>query len=540
MKVMYQKIKTPLWLILSGLLTSLPLILPELGALQWISVIPMAVILIRCALDSETRLSKLYGLGVLFFGAFYTLAYHWFFYMYPLDFIIMDDEPMPKSVALLIVLIACFGLGLFQAVQTALIFPLFSFISRQETVKRHKIIMPFSAAALWVIFECWQTVGWWGVPWARLPIGQSNAVLLLRSASLFGSYFITFIIVAVNFCLALAICEKKLSKLGTAFAISLFALNLALGSLVTLTYKDEGETVKVAAAQGNISSIEKWGGKTQLILDTYRELTEQAAAEGAEIIVFPETALPYVLFEHENLVEYASDLARDNDITVILSAFTRDEDSKLQYNSIIEVKKDGSFGDTVYSKQRLVPFGEFVPMRELVTFIFPTLANIGMLDDDLLSGDESVVIDSESGRIGSALCFDSIYEKVVLDSVRNGAEIIAVSTNDSWFSDSAALTMHNTQARLRAIESGRYVIRSANTGISSIIDPMGNVKEELGALERGYIVSEVTMRQINTLYSYIGNTFVYLCAAFVILIMLFKVIENSKVKLYKLIKNTEI
>ena len=103
----------------------------------------------------------------------------------------------------------------------------------------------------------------------------------------------------------------------------------------------------------------------------------------------------------------------------------------------------------------------------------------------------------------------------MIEAVRNGAEIIVISTNDSWFSDSAALDMHNGQARLRAIETGRYVVRSANTGISSIIDPMGNVKSELGALERGVVVSEISARSENTLYVYIGNLFAYLCLAFV-------------------------
>ncbi len=534
MKDFYQRIKTPLWLILSGLLTSLPLIFPTLGFLQWVAVIPAALILIRAALDSEKRLGRLYGMGVLFFGAYYALSFHWFFYMYPLDF-----AGLSNIASLGVVLIACFGLGLFQAVQTALVFPIFGLIARQTVVRKHKIFLPFAAAALWVIFEWWQTIGWWGVPWARLPIGQSDATLLLRSASLFGSYFITFIIVAVNFCLALAICEKKLLKLGAALALVLFSLNLALGSIVTLTYKESGEVVRVAAAQGNISSSEKWDfSKADLILGTYKDLTERAAADGAEIIVFPETALPYVLFEDETMMKYASDLAKDNNITIIMSVFTRDDESEQKYNSIIEVKPDGSFGDTVYSKQRLVPFGEFVPMRELVTFIFPPLANIGMLEDDLLFGESSVVIESEKGNIGSALCFDSIYEKVVLDSVKNGAEIIAVSTNDSWFSDSAALDMHNTQSRLRAIESGRYVVRSANTGISSIIDPLGNVKEELGALERGYIVSDAELRQVNTLYAEIGNLFVYICAAFVLLLMFFKISDSERVKLSKLIKKT--
>ncbi len=518
----------PIWLIMSGLLTSLPLIITEIGFLQWISIVPAAMILIRSAED-ETRLRKSYGRGVLFFGVYYAVSFHWFFYMYPLDF-----AGLSNAASLAVVMIACFGLGLFQAVQSAVMFPLFVFVSRTERVRKHKIIMPFLAASLWVICEWWQTVGWWGVPWARLPLGQIDATMLIRSASLFGSYFITFIIIAVNFCLALAISEKKLMKIGAAAALGLFCLNLGLGFTVTVTYNDAGETVKAAAIQGNIPSSEKWDqSSASKTVKIYRELTEQAAKEGAKIVVWPETALPYVLLENDTLSDFVCGLARENEITIIVSAFTKDEESGQRYNSIIEVRPDGNFGETIYSKQRLVPFGEFVPMRELVTFIFPPLANIGMLEEDLLAGESSEVIHSEVGRIGCGICFDSIYETLITDSVRNGAEIIAISTNDSWFSDSAALDMHNSQSRLRAIENGRYVIRSANTGISSIIDPLGDVKDELGALERGYAISDVTIRAQSTLYSVIGNLFVYVCMAFFVFLLFIRTCDKRNVNFIK-------
>ena len=528
MKSFYTKFKKPIWLILSGLFTALPLIITELGFLQWLAIIPAAVILIK-SVDEEIKLRRLYGRGVLFFGVYYALSFHWFFYMYPLDF-----AGLSNSASLAVVLVACLGLGLFQAVQSAFLFLLFGFLTRTDTVRNHRIIMPFLASSLWVVFEWWQTVGWWGVPWARLPLGQIDATVLVRSSSLFGSYFVTFTIVAVNFCLALAICEKKKEKLLAIVALVLFCFNLALGTVVTLSYNDAGETVKAAAIQGNIPSSEKWDkNSVKKTMKVYRELTEQAAEQGAKVVVWPETALPYVLFDSQSLSDYVSELARDNDVTIIMSAFTKDEESGQRYNSIIEVKPDGTFGKTIYSKQRLVPFGEFVPMRSFVTFIFPPLANIGMLEDDLLAGESSEVIDSDVGMIGCGICFDSIYETLIAESVKNGAEMIVVSTNDSWFSDSAALDMHNSQSRIRAIESGRYIVRSANTGISSIIDPMGRVKDDLGALERGYVISDIAPRDEKTLYSHIGNLFVYICLAYVAVLVLIKVYDKRYINFIK-------
>lgn len=529
MKGFVFKHKNALLLILSGFLTALPLIVTELGFLQWVSVTIAAWVLLSLTENREIRLRRLYGMGVLFFSVYYATAFHWFFYMYPLDF-----AGLSNAESLAVVILACFGIGIFQGSQSGLVFLLFGKISRGRLASKYKILMPFIAASLWVTFEWWQTVGWWGVPWARLPLGQIDAPLVVRSISLFGSYFVTFVIVSVAFCFALALRQKKNEKLFAYVALGIFCVNLALGFAVTLTYNEGGEPVKVAALQGNISSSDKWDSDSaERMLNIYNDLTEKAADEGAEIVVWPETALPYVLFDSDVLVEFVSDLARDNEVTILVSAFTVDEESEQRYNSVIEVRPDGSFGETVYSKQRLVPFGEFVPMREFVTFIFPPLANIGILEDDLLAGSESVVIDSESGRIGCALCFDSIYENVIADSVRNGAEIIAISTNDSWFSDSAALDMHNAQARLRAMESGRYVVRSANTGISSVIDPMGNVVKELGALERGYVVSDVSLRDQSTLYTVIGNLFVYLCVAFCVLTAFIGLLDKGNMNFIK-------
>ena len=160
-------------------MTSLPLIITELGFLQWISIIPAAVILIRHAQDRNIRLRRLYGMGVLFFGAYYSLAFHWFFYMYPLDF-----AGLSNAASIAVVLVACFGLGFFQAVQSAFVFLIFGVLTRSKIEERYLIIKPFCAASLWVIFEWWQTVGWWGVPWARLPLGQIDATLLVRSSAI--------------------------------------------------------------------------------------------------------------------------------------------------------------------------------------------------------------------------------------------------------------------------------------------------------------------------------------------------------------------
>jgi apolipoprotein N-acyltransferase len=248
-------------------------------------------------------------------------------------------------------------------------------------------------------------------------------------------------------------------------------------------------------------------------------------------VLWPETVFPYDILYDVDLKYYVKYLATSNETTVIASAFSEPKDSDGFYNSLVEVEPDGSFGD-MYHKQHLVPFGEYVPMREVIMFLVPPLASISVLESDLVAGDKSLIMDTEIGRVGCAICYDSIFEEVIINSCREGAELLAISTNDSWFSNSAALDMHNAQARLRAIESGKYVIRAANTGISSIIDPMGNLIDSIDEGRSGYIVEDVYMREQNTLYTCIGNLFVYLCIACLLSTPIYAVVKyiNNKAK----------
>ena len=502
-------------LILSGLATAIPLIFPKLGFFQWISLIPMAIVLMAVAAEEKARPLRAYALGMIFYMSYYSVIYHWFLYMYPLDF-----TGLTPALSVVVVMLGCFGIAFVQAIFSSLGFVAFVLTARSRLVRKNPFLMPFIAAAIWVVAEWWQTVGWWGMPWGKLAIGQVSFSLLVKSASILGPYFVSFVIVAFSGLLAMAIMNKTARrKIAVAVAISLFCLNLALGTVVAVGYDEgDGDVIRVAAAQGNVPSGQKWSGGYSELLKMYGEITAQAAADGADIIVWPETALPCDINaeKYEYIKNSVREIAVENDITILISTFTTDEESGMYYNSLYEISSDGEFGSDVYSKQKLVPFGEFVPMRELVVAIFPPLTDINMLKSDLKAGEEAVVIDGEHGKIGCGICFDSAYETVVLDAVRGGAEMIALSTNYSWFKDSRVLGMHNAHSQLRAIESGRYVVCSANTGISSVIDPMGNVLDEVEVLERGYAIADVTLRNEATLYSVIGNSFVYICMAFAV------------------------
>ena len=415
-------------LCISGLLTALTVVIPKIGALEWVTLIPMGLVLITLAGDREIRLRRVYCYGLAFFMSYYLVIYHWFLYMYPLEFMEMEH-----AVALLVVIVAWIGLSIIQSVSSALIFFVFALVFRSRVFEKLKILAPFFVAALWATIEWTQTIGWWGVPWGRLCLGQTESGLSLLSASLFGSYFVSFLIVAVNFCIAYIILEQRFFKVLSIACIAMIVGNLTIGACVRLSYSNKGcQEVTFAAVQGNIPLDEKWGsGMRDKIEAVHTQYTIEAADAGADIIVWAETAFPYDM--DEELAEYFSELAKKTGTTLIAASFVlpdepvyADSGRLRSYNCLIEVREDGSFGEDMYSKQRRVPFAEFVPLRDIVTVIIPPLAELNMLPDDILAGEESTVMHTEKGNIGGMICFDSVYENIALEAVRDGAQVLIV------------------------------------------------------------------------------------------------------------------
>ncbi len=502
------KLRWPL-LLMGAALMGLVVIFPTLGFLQWIVLVPAMGVILGRLTDPKVKFRHMYGMGFCFFAVYFTIAWHWFLWMYPLDYAGLSNLASAGVVTL-----GSLGMGAFQAVTAAFIFPLFGLACRSKYLTRLPLLHPFLFAALWTILEWFQAhSGWSGVPWGRLPLGQANEIFMLQSASLLGSYFITFLLVAVNGLIAYGLIFTTGQKLSGVLAVSMVVANLGFGVIYANIPSKAENTVKVASIQGNLASGEEWGavGSVDRALDTYGELTRQAAAEGAKIVLWPETAIVSDLqYVEDNLTE----LAAECQVTILTGIFTDCPDEKGDYNSVVAILPDGTVSESEYHKRNLVPFGEFVPLRDLIMTVAPFLTEINTLDSDFAFGETAAVIPLTEGKVGPLICFDSIYEDNARESVRNGAELLAIPTNDSWFKDSRGVWMHSAQAQLRAIETGRYVMRAANTGVSSIITDKGEVLDYLGTFETGYVLEEVKMLNHTTLYTVIGNTFVYLCLAF--------------------------
>ena len=601
-----KKLRYPL-LIGSGMLASIGVVYPAVfGVFAWLALIPAALVLLTMA--DRVKPGRLYLYGFVFYFVYYAVAYHWFISLYPMDFAGFDP-----STAIGVILLAIFGISLLQASLSALIFLIFGLLGRTILIKRYPVLSPLLMACLWVVNEWSQTIGWTGLPWVRLYLSQCEVLPMAQSASLLGGLFVSFLIVAVNFALAGAILRREHRVSYALLGGCLLAGNLLFGlaamnavngdalawqiaflviALVTVllaavyglwrklcadaqllkiflgigltfcvlsslspvlgSYANRGAPIKAAALQGNLSSKDKWADDSGTrSFNVYAGLTEQAAQQGADLIVWPETALAYHLFNASpNATKVAPmdavyDLVQRTDTTVLVSTFVATtyfdpHAESLSTNAVIVFYPDRTFDENIYAKRMLVPFGEYVPWREFLVSVIPILGEINMLENDLGRGEKAVSVDTKTlgASVGPIVCFDSIYEEPVRQTVATGAEIITLSTNDSWFSDSAAVYMHNNHAKFRAIENGRYLVRSANTGVSSIIAPDGRVLGEQDALTTGIVVADVYARDVQTPYNQVGYLLVWLSFGAQIALIIAQIVY-AVVKRYKCRNSTE-
>lgn len=505
---------------LCGLAAALPVCFTQLSLFAFLSFLP-ALLLLFFDLLSPTlphRPRTYYAYGLAFCMGYFMMSFHWFISLYPLDFVV----GMTPFTAVLVIVAACVGLPLLQSLGFAFLFYLTARLSRTGLVRRLPLLLPFLFSCGWVTLAYTQTLTWMGVPWgAQLALSQHQSLLLVSSASFFGSYFVTFVIMTVNACAAcciLACCARQLrGARGMALAaLGVFLFNLGLGALANGLPQKTGDTVTAAVLQGNISSAEKWSGQIDA-LSVYRQLAYEAAEGGAEIMVWPETALPYDLSSDLYSLAVIKDIAKTTNAMQIVGAFYYDANeggTPMRYNALYLISPDGKVSDTVYRKQHLVPFGEYVPMENAIRTLLPFLSDLNMLQDGstMVPGSSPSLFETDRGTLGGLICFDTIYESLARGSVAAGAELLVIGTNDSWFLDSAAVYQHNGQAVLRAIENGRAVLRAANTGISSIITEKGEIVGYLSPLVEGQLTAEVSLSSQKTLYTVIGDTFVLLAA----------------------------
>ena len=380
----------------------------------------------------------------------------------------------PAVFAVLLVVLLCCYLSLYAALAVYLV----NRFLPDKTVLRLLLFYP----AAWLVFEWLQGSVMTGFSWMQLGYTQIDFPLS-GFAPVLGNHAISGLIALCAGVLLLLISfgTKIQTKNRVALIMSVVVLWVGGSLLKTIdwTYA-EGETIRVSMVQGNIAQQDKWKQHMkQPTLNLYRELS--LGQEDVDLIIWPETAVPDYWYR---VVPYIKQLRVDmkqKDTDLLLGIFVKNDENRL-LNSVMNINGD------VYNKRHLVPLGEYIPLRFLIEF-FNRFVNIPM--SDIASGDdEQPLLNAAGVPLGISICFEEAFSRDVLKDLPEAKILVNVS-NDAWFEDSHESHQHHAIARMRALEAGRYMMRSTNTGITSFIGPHGEVIKQLPQFIVGVLKSEV-------------------------------------------------
>jgi apolipoprotein N-acyltransferase len=288
---------------------------------------------------------------------------------------------------------------------------------------------------------------------------------------------------------------------------------IAAGGFYRLGHDDltrQGRPLRVALVQGNIPQDQKWdAARANAIFETYLALTREAGRRGAELVIWPESATPFFYEEDHAAGDRLRAMVRETGVELLFGSDQMEHTTPPAYfNSAFLVKRDGSTA-AAYRKMHLVPFGEFVPLKNLLFFIGPLVEGAG----DFSPGRAMVLLPAAGTLISTAICYEIVYPGSVRSAVVAGSQLLTTITNDAWYGYSSAPYQHFLQASMRSIEEGRYLARSANTGISGFVDPYGRVLQQSRIFERTVMMGEVRLLDGRTIYGRIGDACAYACLA---------------------------
>ncbi len=379
--------------------------------------------------------------------------------------------PWPAAVSLLLLL--ALYLSLFMALPVAL-------GEGRNFFERPSLRASLGLALFWTLGEILRGAGSLGFPWEPLGAALAPAPPLLRPAAYLTVYGLSFLLVGTNFLIFMA-CTRR--RWGLLSAVVFFWLGVYAWGLMTIPRHPPSLPLSLCLVQGNVPQEIKWNpGEDRRNLYHYLSLSRKALSATPRLIVWPETALTFV-YPVSPLVQALQEGVRELGIPVLFGV-PRVERTlsgwRLKNSAVVLAPSGEVLG--IYDKEHLVPFGEYVPLVRW----FPWLRKLAVASGNYAPGTGPGVIRIKGVRLGLLICFENAFPFLARKRVREGADLLVVLTNDAWFGSSAALPQHFYQSVLRAVETRRYVLQVANTGISGLIDPYGRILSR-GPINREWI-----------------------------------------------------
>ena len=501
-----RQIRKKAWLLvlLSAALQILSFPLPGLYVLSWIALAPLLVAILHAQypdtiqLDESQKLVPArpwqgfllgYACGVLW----YLGTCYWVYDT------MHQYGGLSAPVGLFVLLLFALYLGLYHGLFALLV----SLLARKDSNRIALVCAPL----LWVAVELARTrIS--GFPWNLLGITQVDNIPLTRIATVTGVYGLSFEILLVNVAFAAAFLLHR-SRRKTLLLASFAAAILLQGGRWLPLPATPADRTAVLLQQNLSEAQEAWtDDQTRDILRQFSSFSLNAANASKphpDLIIWPESPAPFQTNDPA-FRDPIGNLARQSQSWLLIGSIGVDNPQTV-YNSASLISPNGQW-DGRYSKIHLVPFGEYVPFPSLFSFAGGLTQAVG----NFTRGTSHAPLQAGEEKLGIFICYESIFPNEVRQLVYQGAEVLVNISNDGWYGDSGAWAQHLNQARMRAVENNRWLLRDTNTGLTASIDPYGRVVAHLERKTRAALTAPYALTKVTTFYSDHGDWFAYLCA----------------------------
>jgi apolipoprotein N-acyltransferase len=499
---------------LSGALLVVCFPLPNWNLLVWIACMPLLA-----ALTIERRPRHGFFLAYVSGAIFFAGSCYWFVY-------VMERHGglgpvLAIGVLLLFILVFSIFFGVYGLLVTWM----------ARTSPGYALALsPF----LWVAMEIARTYVLTGFPWNLLGYAE-QAIGLQRLASLTGVYGLSFLAVATSAMLVWVFMEPR-HRRGQVVLISWLAMLIAANWLATppaITAEGTAAILVQPDVPLDVNILEHWApwrdpAQLQELVAMSAKAREGAgtASSSPPLIIWSENPAPFYFDRDPVFREAMQQMARQTQSYVVVGTMTTNPaDGGRPRNSAIVLDPQG-LQLLQYDKIHLVPFGEYVP-----EWAFPgKIGKITLEVGDFVAGSSYQVAGTPQGAIGIFICYEAIFPQLVRRLAAQGATVLVTISDDTWFGDSSAAFQHLEMARMRAIENGRFLLRSTNDGITALIDPYGRVLATLPQHTRQVLTGRFSYRTEETFYTAHGDVFAWMCVAICAVILPVLAMSGRRVK----------
>jgi apolipoprotein N-acyltransferase len=502
------QIRNQAWLLvlLSAALQVLAFPLPGLYFLSWIALAALLVAILHARLPDTLQLDESqkllparpaqgfllgYACGVLW----YLGTCYWVYDT------MHQYGGLSAPIALLVLLLFALYLGLYHGL-FGLIFSLL--VGKKGSHRLALVAAPF----LWVAVELARTrIS--GFPWNLLGITQVGNIPLTRIATVTGVYGLSFEIALVNSAFAAAFLVPRGNRRTLLAASAVAAVLLQAGQWVSLPSLPADHTAVLLQQNLSVADNDSWTrDHFERTLQEFADLSLHPTStidRPADLIVWPESPAPFQT--NDPVFRTAiGQLAQQSHAWLVVGSIGVDNPQTF-YNSASLVSPTGAW-DGRYSKIHLVPFGEYVPFPSLFSFASGLTQAVG----NFTRGTSRTPLQAGDKKLGIFICYESIFPDEIRQLPAQGADVLINISNDGWYGDSGAWAQHLNQARMRAVENNRWLLRDTNTGFTASIDPYGRVVTSLARKTRAALAAPYALTKVTTFYAEHGDWFAYLCA----------------------------